>query len=172
MMAWSSSQSQKPKKGRAMTKEIREEHRRKAKARWNALPDDEKARRKARLQPFPKGRAQVERFCPSPVVNDTKEVSGVGETKENTDRMEKCPSFEHCDAPRCPLDELYEHRVAYPEDPVCVAEKPTRYHLGKSLPRRGMFPIEWAAYLRFYGTAEEVDKALKERFEKPFETAP
>ena len=34
---------------------------------------------------------QVERSCPSPVVNDTKEVSGVRETKENTDRMEKCP---------------------------------------------------------------------------------
>jgi len=31
-----------------------------------------------------------------------------------------------------------------------------------------MFPVEWAAYLRFYGTGEEVDKALEKRFgEKP-----
>ena len=78
----------------------------------------------------------------------------VRETAENTKRMERCPSFEHCDAPKCPLDELYDVRVFIAGDKTCVAERPTRLALGVGLPNEGLFPREYAAIIRFYGTWE------------------
>ena len=76
------------------------------------------------------------------------------ETKENTDRMQACPSFERCAAPKCPLDELYDLRVKYPDDEKCVAERPTRLKLGADLPHKGLFPREWAGIIRFYSSWE------------------
>jgi len=78
----------------------------------------------------------------------------VRETAENTRRMESCPSFPECDAPKCPLDELYDVRVFVAGDKTCVAERPTRLALGADLPHKGLFPREYAAIVRFYGSWE------------------
>ena len=78
----------------------------------------------------------------------------VCETAENTRRMETCPHFETCDAPKCPLDELYNVRVKLPEDETCTLRKVDRLRLGADLPKRGLFPAEIAAYERFHGSLD------------------
>ncbi len=37
--------------------------------------------------------------------------------------MEKCPRFEICDAPLCPLDPDMQSRVWYAEEDVCKSQK-------------------------------------------------
>ena len=78
----------------------------------------------------------------------------VHETVENTERMMRCPHFDTCDAPKCPLDELYDVRVKLPGDETCTLRKVDRLRLGADLPKRGLFPAEIAAYERFHGSVE------------------
>ena len=79
----------------------------------------------------------------------------VRETVENARRMETCPHFETCDAPKCPLDELYDVRVKLSGDKTCTLRKADRLRLGADLPKRGLFPAEIAAIERFHGSVEE-----------------
>ena len=84
----------------------------------------------------------------------------VCETAENTRRMGMCPHFDTCDAPKCPLDALYDVRVKLPGDETCTLRKVDRLRLGADLPKRGLFPAEIAAYARFHGS---VDAYLEHR---------
>ena len=78
--------------------------------------------------------------------------------------MEKCPSFNSCDAPKCPLDEFYDDRVYYTGEPKCVATKRTRVQLGLNMEHFGLLPREYLGYLRIYGSREAVETKLREDF--------
>ena len=40
--------------------------------------------------------------------------------KELPNLMEKCPRFQSCSVPKCPLDFLMPDRVRYTDEPVCT----------------------------------------------------
>jgi hypothetical protein len=77
------------------------------------------------------------------------------ETTENTKRMELCPNYATCDAPKCPLDELYDIRVYLRGDKRCKARKAIRMAIGESLPNHGLFPREMRGIERHYGSWEQ-----------------
>jgi len=64
--------------------------------------------------------------------------------------MEKCPRWEICSAPICPLDPLQDRRVdrrdKWPDEPQCQARMWTRYQIAKdsNLPRKGLTKQECA----------------------------
>lgn len=109
--------------------------------------------------------------CTTPVLDsflDTKVVRKrrhdvAGEGPENDARMASCPSFETCDAPRCPLDALSDLRVVRPGDSRCRARKATRLRLGVDLPRKGLTAREWVSTIQFYGSWEDYAKSGLER---------
>lgn len=76
------------------------------------------------------------------------------ESAENDRRMESCPSFYDCEAPKCPLDALIDYRVARPGDAKCVAHRITRLKLGASLPMKGLTKREFRGVIKWYGTWE------------------
>lgn len=43
--------------------------------------------------------------------------------KENIENMEKCPRFETCSIPKCPLDYFMKERSELPEDGQCPLRK-------------------------------------------------
>ena len=40
--------------------------------------------------------------------------------KENLTNMERCPRFEFCSIPKCPLDYFMAERIELPEDEKCI----------------------------------------------------
>lgn len=86
------------------------------------------------------------------------------ERPENTRRMVKCPKEPRCEAPKCPLDELYEYRISSAEDRKCTMKKEIRYSLGKDMEHCGLSPKEWCSYLKHHKTEEAVRKRLEEDF--------
>jgi len=86
------------------------------------------------------------------------------ETPENTARMEQCPSFEGCSAPKCPLDQFMTQRFYYLGEPKCVANLSTRVRLGKDLPNLGVLPRQLNGFVRFYGSIDKVKEVLLTRF--------
>lgn len=76
------------------------------------------------------------------------------ETIKNTERMERCPNFDECSAPKCPLDEFISVRVSYPEDPICTLPKEKRMELGEDLPRHGLTYKEFNGIISSYGSWE------------------
>ena len=79
----------------------------------------------------------------------------VRESRRNHARIESCPRYESCDAPKCPLDELVDLRVKLPGDSTCTLRKADRLRLGAGLPKRGLFPAEIAAIERFHGSVDD-----------------
>jgi hypothetical protein len=86
------------------------------------------------------------------------------EETENSRRIERCLIFDSCEAPKCPLDELSEHRVSYSGDPKCTLNKRMRYLLGKRMKHCGMTPKEWDGYLRTYKSEQLIRDALVKEF--------
>jgi hypothetical protein len=78
----------------------------------------------------------------------------VRESAENDRRMESCPSFPDCEAPKCPLDALIDYRVARPGDARCKAFRITRLKLGSSLPTKGLTKREFRGVIDWYGSWE------------------
>jgi hypothetical protein len=78
----------------------------------------------------------------------------IRETRANNERMESCPRFEECSAPKCPLDELSDFRVFIPGEPTCTLRKGARLRLGHDMPKRGLFPREIAAIERFHSSVD------------------
>jgi hypothetical protein len=83
----------------------------------------------------------------------------VRETRENDERMESCPSFYDCEAPKCPLDALIDYRVVRPGDARCKAHRITRLALGSSLPTKGLTKREFRGVIDWYGSWENFVKA-------------
>ena len=63
-----------------------------------------------------------------------------------TEPMYKCPNFQKCNAPKCPLDPDMSARIKLPEDPVCTLDKKTRMEVGKDLENKGLFSSELRSY--------------------------
>ena len=87
------------------------------------------------------------------------QASRPSESAENDRRMELCPSFSDCEAPKCPLDAMIDLRVVRPGDKKCVAHRITRLALGQFLPRKGLTKREFEGIIRWYGTWSEFVKA-------------
>ncbi len=66
---------------------------------------------------------------------------------EALDIMARCPRFEGCSAPSCPLDLRQEERAVLKGEPRCTLGKTRRKRIGAGtpLPRKGMTKREWAA---------------------------
>ena len=86
------------------------------------------------------------------------------EAVENTARMEKCPSFINCSAPKCPLDEFMADRVHLTGEPKCTANKRTRVKIGIDMANFGLFPNELTGYMLIYKDSKAVQERLKELF--------
>lgn len=56
--------------------------------------------------------------------------------------IKRCPRFEFCSAPRCPLDPLMQTRFRFPEEQKCTLGKSIRLKLGNELQNKGLFPKE------------------------------
>lgn len=83
---------------------------------------------------------------------------------ENTKRMQQCPRFHTCDAPKCPLDQDIDLRIKFPEDPKCTLAKSIRMKLGKDLPTKGMTKKEFAAWKQW--EEGRVSQKFKEQAER------
>ena len=91
----------------------------------------------------------------------------VRESRANNERMESCPRFDECDAPKCPLDENADVRVFIPGEMECTARKGARYRLGgTSLETLGLTRKEYASTLNWYGSREAVIDALSKKYGK------
>jgi len=66
--------------------------------------------------------------------------------EENLENMKRCPRFESCDIPKCPLDFYMSERTELPEDERCVlrGEKKSKRVKGiKSAGMRGISKFIW-----------------------------
>lgn len=52
--------------------------------------------------------------------------------------MKKCPRFETCSIPKCPLDELMNERVELLEDDICILRAKHRTKRVKGIKSAGM----------------------------------
>lgn len=66
----------------------------------------------------------------------------MGERPVTQAPFERCPQFESCSAPRCPLDPDADGRDALPGEPKCLARRSTRLAIAADypelLPLRGL----------------------------------
>ncbi len=89
----------------------------------------------------------------------------MGSCMETTDLdvMSRCPRFDRCSVPVCPLDPSQDERDILPGEPKCALPKAKRYAIGKDsdLPRKGLTKREWAGLTRWQGLSE-AEKACQE----------
>lgn len=64
-------------------------------------------------------------------------------------RIKKCPRFDVCSAPICPLDIEKDKRIQLNGEPKCKLGKRRRMKLGYGLPWKGLTPNELAAKTRW-----------------------
>ncbi len=83
-----------------------------------------------------------------------KEAKKMEENTKNTQRMGRCPSFDTCSSPKCPLDEFTDTRIRYSDEPKCVATKKTRLLLGQDLKYKGLTSQEYNAIIKHYGSLD------------------
>ena len=82
--------------------------------------------------------------------------------------MYECPQFNHCSAPRCPLDPDIDLRSQrYPEEDKCKAQKPTRVRIGlkhsEVLPHKGLTKKEYNG-LKNAHNAEDLTAILTRKY--------
>jgi len=86
------------------------------------------------------------------------------ETIENNAMMSKCPSFDGCSAPLCPLDKFIGQRTRLTKEPKCISTKRTRFNIGKDLPNLGLSAQELQGYISIHGSIESTKLALLSKF--------
>ena len=76
---------------------------------------------------------------------------------ESVGIMSRCPRFNKCSVPICPLDLLQDLRNQLQDEPTCTFPKSRRYRIGKNtnLPREGLTKKEWAAKVRWQSLTED-----------------
>lgn len=77
---------------------------------------------------------------------------------------EKCPRFDVCSAPKCPLDDYYHERTEEPGDEQCSLPKRWRVKLAEENPEYktpfgGRTPKEWSFFKRSKSYTQ--DKSLE-----------
>lgn len=65
--------------------------------------------------------------------------------RENIE-MNKCPKFNRCSAPICPLDIDYKKRVFVEGDLECTLSRDKRMRIGKNLPNKGLTAKELGGF--------------------------
>jgi len=82
---------------------------------------------------------------------------------KETELMSQCPSFNTCNAPKCPLDPLINKRVYLTGDETCKARQITRFNIGENskLKYKGLFKGEWQFFIE--GIGECAKSMPKER---------
>ncbi len=82
--------------------------------------------------------------------------------------VRRCPQYDTCSAPQCPLDPLYPTRSHFPDEADCKALKRTRLEIVEKGVAEG---VETAQYLTYVGLTVQEDRsrrkadAAKARFE-------
>ncbi|MFA5047985.1 MAG: hypothetical protein WC516_03015 [Patescibacteria group bacterium] len=73
--------------------------------------------------------------------------------------MKRCPRFEHCSSPKCPLDYWQDDRIVLTGDEKCGVAKSIRMRIGKDteLPLKGLTKRE------FLGRQQWEQKSESER---------
>jgi len=87
-------------------------------------------------------------------------------TREEYAVLSSCPQFDTCDAPKCPLDALYDVRVYLRGEKRCRARKATRIALGAGLPNHGLFAREIRGIELYYGSWERYLERKHDRVNK------
>jgi len=85
--------------------------------------------------------------------------------------MQQCPKWDHCNAPKCPLDPFINLRYEEPGDPKCKLSRNKRHEiwenlpadLKKCLPFQGYFEKEYNYRKRFFGMTEGQKQELISR---------
>ena len=83
--------------------------------------------------------------------------------------MEKCPQFNKCNAPICPLDAEWKDRVFVQGETKCKLGKTLRKRLGKDLPNGGLLSREYSSLKVWEGRGEK-DKASRIAKLTPFKS--
>lgn len=73
---------------------------------------------------------------------------------KNIERMKKCPRFDTCSCPNCPLDQFYKSSFALPGEEKCKLSKKLRQKIGSDLPWKGLTPKELAGVLGWMKKSE------------------
>jgi len=78
--------------------------------------------------------------------------------------MKRCPRFDRCSAPVCPLDAKQDDKERLPDEPKCGLSKNRRLELAKGhdLPYGGLTKAEYAVKDR-WSKLSESEKAVKVR---------
>ena len=66
--------------------------------------------------------------------------------EENLENMKRCPRFEKCDIPKCPLDFYMSKRVELRDDERCVLRGKTKSKRVKGIKSAGMRGISKFIY--------------------------
>ena len=88
--------------------------------------------------------------------------------EENVKIMEKCPRFQSCNAPKCPLDYFQDKRTELEGDDKCALPKSIRKRIGKgtALKYQGMTKREWAGKKIWDAKSDEEKREIIERGRK------
>lgn len=78
----------------------------------------------------------------------------------------KCPKFEKCNAPICPLDPEMKKRIYRKGDERCNIEKSIRVKLGSSLQWKGKLPSEIAGENTWASHTEDIRQMILKSSEK------
>lgn len=79
-----------------------------------------------------------------------------GLERESVEIIQRCPRFDRCSIPICPLDLLQDQRTRFKGEPKCTLGKPRRSRIGKgtALKYQGLTRKEWAARKRWERLSE------------------
>ena len=90
--------------------------------------------------------------------------------EENLKIMQKCPRYEFCNAPKCPLDYFIDERVKLADEEKCKLAKSIRKEIGKgtALKYQGLTRREWAGMKIWESKSDEEKKEIIEQGRKRF----
>jgi len=80
--------------------------------------------------------------------------------QECVEIMRRCPRWNKCSVPICPLDLNQSARVKLPGEEKCTLAKSIRTRIGRdtSLPMQGMTSREWSASQRYAQLSDDARK--------------
>ena len=85
--------------------------------------------------------------------------------EENVKIMQKCPRFQFCNAPKCPLDYFQDDRIKLEGEEKCTSAKSTRIKIGKGtvLPHQGLTKKELAGTKIWEAKSDKEKREIIER---------
>jgi len=85
--------------------------------------------------------------------------------EENTKIMQRCPRFQFCNAPKCPLDYFQDQRTKLKGEEKCELAKSIRKKIGNgtSLKYQGMTKKEWIGTKIWEAKSDEEKREIIEK---------